>query len=43
MLAFPLTPYADESLNGFLLRLSEENFLGSSSTLLRAAGVPVLS
>lgn len=39
MLAFPLTPYADESLNGFLLRLSEENFLGSSSTLLRAAGV----
>jgi len=39
MLAFPLTPFADESVNGYLLRLAEENFMDSSAALLREAGV----
>ena len=40
MLAFiPETDFAGESLNGYLLRLVEENFLGSVTTLLRPTGV----
>ena len=39
MLAFELTPYSDESLNGYLLRLAEENFLDSASSLLRPSKV----
>lgn len=39
MLAFLLTPFADESVNGYLLRLAEENFMDSSAALLREAGV----
>lgn len=39
MLAFPLTPFADESVNGYLLRLAEENFMDSSAALLHEAGV----
>ncbi|VVN20167.1 hypothetical protein PS645_04259 [Pseudomonas fluorescens] len=40
MLAFiPETDFADESLNGYFLRLAEENFLGSVTTLLRPTGV----
>ncbi len=33
-LAFPLQAHPDESLNGYLLRLAEENFLDSASRLL---------
>ena len=40
MLAFiPETDFADESLNGYLLRLAEENFLGSTTALLRPIGI----
>lgn len=40
MLAFiPEAHYVDESLNGYLLRLAEENFLGSTPTLLRPTGI----
>ncbi len=39
MLPFPLPPFADESVNGYLLRLAEENFMGGSLALLREAGV----
>ena len=39
MLAFKPQPYLDESLNGFLLRLAEENFIDSAGTLLRSAKV----
>jgi hypothetical protein len=40
MLAFiPETDFVDESLNGYLLRLAEENFLGSTSALLRRTGI----
>ena len=40
MLAFiPETDFADESLNGYFLRLAEENFLGSTTTLLRPTGI----
>ena len=40
MLAFiPNTNLVDESLNGYLLRLADENFLGSINTLLRPTGV----
>jgi hypothetical protein len=39
MLAFiPDTKFVDESLNGYLLRLADENFLGSINTLLRPTG-----
>lgn len=44
MLAFlPYDDIADESLNGYLLRLAEENFLGSSHALLRPTGVRLKS
>ena len=44
MLAFiPDDDIADESLNGYLLRLAEENFLGSTHTLLRPTGVRLKS
>lgn len=40
MLAFiPDTDFDDESLNGYLLRLAEENFLGSTAALLRPIGI----
>lgn len=40
MLAFiPDTNFVDESINGYLLRLADENFLGSINTLLRPTGV----
>ena len=39
MLAFKPQPHLDESLNGFLLRLAEENFIDSAGTLLRSAKV----
>ncbi|MGE8152032.1 TniQ family protein [Pseudomonas vancouverensis] len=40
MLAFiPETDFADESPNGYFLRVAEENFLGSITTLLRPTGV----
>ena len=40
MLAFiPETDFADESLNGYLLRLAEDNFLGSTTALLRPIGI----
>lgn len=39
MLTFTPAPASDESLIGYLLRLAEENFLGSTSTLLRPSGV----
>lgn len=44
MLAFiPYDDIADESLNGYLLRLAEENFLGSTHALLRPTGVRLKS
>ena len=44
MLAFiPNDDIADESLNGYLLRLAEENFLGSTHALLRPTGVRLKS
>lgn len=40
MLAFiPDEHFADESLNGYLLRLAEENFLSSTNALLRPTGI----
>lgn len=39
VLAFELTPYADESINGYLVRLTEENFVGSVNTLMSETGV----
>lgn len=39
MLAFRLEPFADESLNGYLQRLAEENFLSSASLLLSTQGL----
>lgn len=38
MLTFKPTAKPDESLNGYLLRLAEENFLGSPKSLLRKTG-----
>lgn len=44
MLAFlPYDDIADESLNGYLLRLAEENFLGSTHALLRPTGIRLKS
>lgn len=44
MLAFiPNDDISDESLNGYLLRLTEENFLGSTHALLRPPGVRLKS
>lgn len=39
MLTFPVSPHVNESLNGYLLRLAEENFLDSPCSLLRLASV----
>lgn len=40
MLPFIPDPFlADESLNGYLLRLAEENFIGSLNVLLRPTGI----
>lgn len=39
MLTFIPDEHADESLNGYFMRLAEENFLGSSSALLRPVGI----
>lgn len=39
MLTFPVSLHPDESLNGYLLRLAEENFLDSPCSLLRLTGV----
>lgn len=39
MLTFISAPYPDESLNGYWLRLAEENFLGSTNALLRPSGI----
>lgn len=39
MLTFTPTAKPDESLNGYLLRLAEENFLGSPRSLLRQTGL----
>lgn len=39
MLTFLPPAFADESANGYFLRLAQENFVGSPSALFRAAGV----
>ena len=39
MLTFSVSPHPDESTNGYLVRLAEENFLGSPCSLLRMAGI----
>ncbi|MBV2132392.1 TniQ family protein [Pseudomonas sp. MAP12] len=41
MLTFISPPAVDESLNGYLLRLAEENYLGSTNALLRPTGVRI--
>lgn len=41
MLIFTPAPADDESLNGYWLRLAEENYLGSNNALLRPAGVRI--
>ncbi|NWC08817.1 TniQ family protein [Pseudomonas agarici] len=39
LLSFRPSPHADESFNGYLMRLAEENFLGSSTRLLQQVGI----
>lgn len=39
VLGFEVTPHADESINGYLVRLAEENFVNSVSPLMRETGV----
>lgn len=39
LLSFRPAPHADESFNGYLMRLAEENFLGSSTRLFQQVGI----
>lgn len=39
LLSFRPAPHADESFNGYLMRLAEENFLDASTRLLQQVGV----